>query len=200
MQCGVWGPERGQCPAASEAHLGPACTGQRSGWGGVLQAEWGGTGFLSSGIQKNCKWVFKATLQRHIRGSPSRRGSLRTPSSAPVCFSEAVVLVDAHNRSFCQPSWRCRRFHLLVHRPLPLTTPSPLVLILCVSGGHPLAAFAISSHVEGLGGEACGVSPGGGGCEGEVSLETQGLPLLSHSLGSADPTAWWAPSRGSGGT
>ena len=59
-----------------------------------------------------------------------------------------------------------------------------------------MAAFSISSHVEGLGGEAFGVSPGGGGCEGEVSLETQGLPLLSHSLGSADPTAWWAPSRG----
>lgn len=121
-----------------------------------------------------------------------------TPSSAPVCFSEAAVLIDAHDRSFCQPSWRCGRFPLLAHRPLPLTltTPSPLLLILCVSGGHPLAAFAIFSHVEGLGGEACGVSPGGGGCEGEVSLETQGLPLLSHSLGSADPPSWWAPSRG----
>lgn len=68
MQCGVWGQERGQRSAASEAHLGPACMGQCSGWGGVLQAVWGGTGFLSRDIQKNCKWVFKATRNSTSEG------------------------------------------------------------------------------------------------------------------------------------
>ena len=78
-------------------------------WGSTVGGEGScrpsgvGLGSFQGTFRRTASGFLKPLATAHLRVlcSPRRRGPFTTPSSAPVCFSEAAVLIDAHNRYFC---------------------------------------------------------------------------------------------------
>ena len=62
-----------------------------------------GLGSFQGTFRRTASGFLKPLATAHLRVlcSPRCCGPFTTPSSAPVCFSEAAVLIDAHNRYFC---------------------------------------------------------------------------------------------------